>query len=99
MAEYLIQDTTMIGIGDKIRVVTGTEGAMTPAEMQADLDIFKSDVDAELSSQDALIAELQLILANKAASTFTVFDDGAGNVTISASGINSAYSDGNVIIE
>jgi hypothetical protein len=31
MAKYLIQGETLTSIADKIRVLSGTEGAMTPA--------------------------------------------------------------------
>lgn len=65
MAEYLIQDTTLTGLGDKIRVLTGTEDAMTPAEMQTDLDTFNTDMDAVVSEQDDLIAQITAALEGK----------------------------------
>lgn len=38
MAEYLIQDTTLTNLGDKIRVLSGSEDTMTPAVMADELD-------------------------------------------------------------
>lgn len=67
MAEYLIQDTTLTNLGDKIRVLTGTEGTMTPAEMQTDLDTFNTDMGTIVTEQDDLIAQLQTLASTKAA--------------------------------
>ena len=38
MAEYLIQDSTLTSLADKIRVLSGTEDTMTPIEMVDALD-------------------------------------------------------------
>lgn len=61
MAEYLIQDTTLTNLGDKIRVLSGTEDAMTPAAMASNVDEANTEVD----TQADLIAQIMEILNNK----------------------------------
>ena len=65
MAEYLIQDTTLTGIADKIRVLNGTEEAMTPAEMQTILDTHNTEINQALFTQDDLIMQIATALEGK----------------------------------
>lgn len=88
MSEYLIQEETLQGIADKIRVLSGTEGTMTPAEMQSDLDTFNTDMGTVVSEQDDLIAQITAALENKVTPSISVSDDGNGNVTIVTNGAN-----------
>lgn len=70
MAEqYIIQDTTLTGIADKIRVLSGTEETMTPAEMAATLDTHNTEMNEVLSEQDSLIAQLAAALEGKTAAS------------------------------
>ena len=48
MAEYLIQDTTLTNLGDKIRVLSGSEETMTPAVMASELDAVAEKMDSAL---------------------------------------------------
>lgn len=67
MAEYLIQGETLTSLGNKIRVLSGTEETMTPAEMQSELDTFNTGMSAVVSEQDNLIAQIVAALDNKTA--------------------------------
>ena len=42
MAEYLIQDTTLTGIAEAIRIKTGKTGTITPAEMPDEIKSIAS---------------------------------------------------------
>lgn len=44
MAEYLIQDSTLSNMADEIRILTDTEGAMSPSVMVNNLNNFNTDV-------------------------------------------------------
>ncbi len=57
MAEYLIQGETLTNLGDKIRVLSGTEDAMTPAQMANELDIVVDKM------EDALFLDSKNITA------------------------------------
>lgn len=61
MAEYLIQDETLTGIGDKIRVLSGTEDTMTPVEMQTSVD----EANTEVTTQSDIIAQISAALGTK----------------------------------
>ena len=65
MAEYLIQDTTLSDIGDKIRILTGTEETMTPAEMIDSLDTFNREINEIITEQDNKIALITEALEGK----------------------------------
>lgn len=67
MAEYLIQGETLSALGDKIRVLSGTEETMTPAEMQNELDTFNTGMSAVVSEQDNLISQIATALEGKTA--------------------------------
>lgn len=62
MAEYLIQGETLINMADKIRVLNGVEGAMTPVQMDGNL----GEVNDEVGSQAELIAQIASALEGKA---------------------------------
>lgn len=44
MAEMLIQSETLTNMADKIRVLNGVEGAMTPAQMDGNLGEVNNEV-------------------------------------------------------
>ena len=67
MAEYLIQDSTLINLADKIRVLSGEEGTMTPAEMGNTVDTFNTELGEIVMEQDTLIAQLAAALNGKVA--------------------------------
>ena len=62
MAEYLIQGETLANMADKIRVLNGVEGAMTPAQMDGNL----GEVSVEVDEQAELIAQITSALEGKA---------------------------------
>lgn len=62
MAEYLIQSETLTNMADKIRVLNGVEGAMTPAQMDGNL----GEVNVEVDEQTDLIAQIASALEGKA---------------------------------
>lgn len=97
MAEYLIQDATLIGLGDKVRAVTGTENAMSPAEMQSELDAFNADMEAVVTSQDELIAQIQIAIASKSAVTLPTLSNPASAYEIMA-GYEAINSNGEVVM-
>lgn len=59
MAKYLIQDTTLTGMGDEIRILYGTEETMTPAVMTSNLNTFNAELSAINVEQDGLIEQLK----------------------------------------
>ena len=81
MSDYLIQDSTLSGIADKIRVLNGTEETLTPTEMQSELDTFNSDISAVIGEQDDLIAQIIGALEGKTVPrtiTINVTDNSGG---------------------
>ena len=62
MAEYLIQGETLTELGDKIRVLSGTEDTLTPSQMTSNVQSANDEVDA----QSALIDQLSAALDGKA---------------------------------
>lgn len=62
MAEYLIQGETLTELGDKIRVLSGTESTLTPSQMTSNVQSANDEVDA----QSALIDQLSAALDGKA---------------------------------
>ena len=63
--QMLIKNTTLYGFADRIRVLSGTEETMTPAEMQSELDTFNTGMSAVVSEQDNLIAQIITALDGK----------------------------------
>lgn len=67
MAEYIIQDTTLNSIADKIRILYGTEDTMTPAVMNNQL----INANIEVNEQTNLIKRiLEALGLNVALITF-----------------------------
>ncbi len=56
MAEYLIKDTTLENLADKIRVLSGSEESITPIEMANELDIFTEDLNNVTATENDIIA-------------------------------------------
>lgn len=50
MSEYLIQDTTLTGIADKIRPLLGLTGTMTTDQMQTNLTTEQANITAALAA-------------------------------------------------
>jgi hypothetical protein len=67
--EYLIQGDTLINIADKIRVLSGTEGALKLDDMAVTLETSNTNLDNELNTQSGLIDQIQTALEGKAAAT------------------------------
>lgn len=63
MAEYLIQEETLTNLGDKIRVLSGTEDTMTPSAMTTNVD----EANSEINSQAELLAQAVAALEGKVA--------------------------------
>lgn len=79
MAEYLIQGETLTSIADKIRVLSGAEGAMTPAQMDGNL----GEVNTEVVDQADLIAQIASALEGKASNSGSIsYDTCAVTITI-----------------
>lgn len=73
MAKYVIDEKTLTDIADSIRQKKGTTADITPENMPSEIECITGggeveDLDAVLTEQEALIAELQDILAKKAVS-------------------------------
>ena len=83
--QYLIQDTTLSNLGDKIRTLNGTEDTMTPVEMGDGLD----DANNEVGVQSDLIDQLMEALEGKAleeggnvvSGTIEITENGTHNVS------------------
>ena len=70
MAKYVIDSTTLSDIASSIRTKKGTTDNITPEAMPSEIASITTaeNLDAVLTEQEALIAELQDILAKKAVS-------------------------------
>lgn len=64
--EYLIQGDTLTNIADKIRVLSGTEGALKLDDMAVTLETSNTNLDNELNTQSGLIDQIQTALEGKA---------------------------------
>ena len=62
MAEMLVQSENLVAIADKIRVLSGTEGGMTIAQMDSNLGEANTDVATEAD----LIEQIASVLEGKA---------------------------------
>ena len=83
MAEYLIQEETLTALGDGVRGISGTTGAMSTETMTSHLVSANSTID----EQADLIAQIATVLEGKAAGgsggsleTCTVTIYNAGNI-------------------
>ena len=65
MAEYLIKDTTLTGLADKIRVLNGTEETMTPVEMGNTVETYSTEMEAIATEQTGLIEQIMTMLNEK----------------------------------
>ena len=83
MSEYLIQDTTLTGIADKIRPLLGLTGTMTPEQMQTNLTTEQANITAAL----AALAEKGVDVpagsnSNALAGLIAAIEAGGGSVSI-----------------
>lgn len=62
MAKYVIEDTTMTGLANEVRTLTGDTEAKTPGAMKTDLQ----EANAAVQSQTALIGQIKTALEEKA---------------------------------
>ena len=53
MAEYLIQDTTLVGIANKVRQKTGSNESIICADIESKIDSILTPTDGSISSQAA----------------------------------------------
>ena len=69
MGKYVIDETTLTGIGDAIREKDGTTEGIDPSDMKTRIQAIdtQEDLDAELATQDNLIAQIMTELEGKAA--------------------------------
>lgn len=69
MGKYVIDETTLTGIGDAIREKEGTTEVIPVNNMKARIQAIdtQEDLDAELATQDNLIAQIMTELEGKAA--------------------------------
>ena len=92
MAEYLIQDTTLTGIADKIRVLSGTEETLTPAEMNSNLNTFNNELSAINVEQDGLIEQLKNLFGAEFPEADTLDGCSWENISkVAASGLASNF--------
>lgn len=81
MAEYLIQEETLTGIADEIRILSGEENEMTPSAMKGNLQGANSEVE----DQEALISQISTALRGKALDLVVTLDvDDNGLITATA---------------
>lgn len=58
MAEYLIQEQTLTGIADKIRVLSGEQETLSPAEMEVKLTYANDEIDFQNDLIDQMLLKL-----------------------------------------
>lgn len=75
MGKVLIQDTTLAGLADSARVITGETKQLSPAEMKEQLVIAEEAIDTQAN----LLAQLSTILDGKAAGGGGNNNSGGGN--------------------
>lgn len=81
MAEYLIQDTTLTGIADKIRPLLGLTGTMTPEQMQTNLTTEQANITAALAALAEKGVEVPAgANSNALAGLIAAIEAGGGNV-------------------
>lgn len=69
MAKFVIDEATLTAIAESIRTKKGTAEAINPEDMAAEIlaIVAGENLDAVLTEQEALIAELKEVLIDKAA--------------------------------
>ena len=67
MAKYVIDSTTLAAIGDAIRAKDGSTGSILVSNLASKIAAIdtQENLDAELSTQDTLIANITNALASK----------------------------------
>ena len=97
MAEYLIQGETLESMADKIRILNGVSGNMTPAQMDGNL----GEANTEVSEQADLIAQISSALEGKAGSgggiTLPTLSNPAASENLEL-GYELIDGDGNIVI-
>lgn len=81
MAQYLIEDTTLAGLADSARIITGETKQLSPAEMKEQLVIAEEAIDIQAD----LIAQISSVLDNKVG--------GGANDTIRTCTLSAPYSE------
>lgn len=91
MAEYLIQDTTLVALADEVRILADSSDAMSPSVMTSTLTAENTNFATNLSTQNDLIAQIQTALQGKAAggATDTTNEDALVMGTVSGNYANS----------
>lgn len=85
MNEYLIQGETLTELGDKIRVLTGTENSMTPIQMTSNVQSANEEVDA----QSVLIDQLSAALEGKAGGSNSEVISSVNTCTVTINSFNN----------
>lgn len=65
MAKYVIEESSLTGIADEIRTMSGSTEKITPSEMVTNLQTLN----AEIENQAELISQIQVALESKASRT------------------------------
>jgi hypothetical protein len=78
MATYRIKGETLENMADKIRILNGVEGAMTPAQMNGNL----GEANADVSTEADLIAQISSALEGKASDNGS--DTKVASITVDA---------------
>lgn len=79
MAKYVIEESSLTGIADEIRTMSGSTEKITPSEMVTNLQTLN----AEIENQAELISQIQVALESKASG-----NSGVSSGTGSSGGTN-----------